>query len=88
MSHYDDEEERTVFDLMRGFYSKTRELTGGKDHGPAVTGVARVVLVLAVLACGGSILWQALLHMPTALVVFIASVVVFRVVRWYWRRNR
>jgi len=87
MSHNDDDE-RNVFDLLRGFYGKTCELTSGKDHGPAVTGFARLAVVLAVLACGGGILWNALWAMPPVLAVLIGAVVVFRIVRWYWRRNR
>jgi hypothetical protein len=85
---HEDDEERNVFDVLRGFYSKTNELTSGKEHGRAVTGFARLAVVLAVLACGGRILWHALWTMPTALGVFIGSVVVFRVLRWYLRRNR
>jgi len=68
---------RRVYSEMRG------------DHGyPARTAFARITVLLVVLVCGGPILWGAIRTMPTPLVVLIAAVVVFRVVRWYLRRGR
>ena len=82
-----DERPTDATDLLRAVYRKTREVTSGNHGSPGLTGFSRVMLLLVVLAFGGSILWAALWSMPTALVVFIASVVVIRLVRWSYRRG-
>jgi hypothetical protein len=68
-------------------YRTSREVTSGKHVGPGLTGLSRVAMVGIVLAFGGSILWAAIRSMPTALVVFIGSFVVFRLARWCYRRG-
>lgn len=83
----DDEGPKDATDLLRTVYRKSREVTSGEHGGRAVTGLSRVALVVVVLAFGGSILWGALLTMPTPLVVLIAAFVVFRLGRWCYRRG-
>jgi len=53
-----------------------------------VTGFARLAVVLLVLACGGGNFVERPVDDADGLIVFIVSIVVFRVARWYWRRNR
>ena len=81
-----DDEEASVTHLLAGFYRWSFSLMKG-EHGPTAAMISRVVGVTIVLACAGPILWQALLHMPTALVVFILAAVALRVVRWAWRKG-
>jgi hypothetical protein len=88
MRYDDDERPRDVLWFLVEFNRRAFHEVSGKSGHPTRTLFARVVLVTLVLACGGGILWDALWAMPTALAVFIGSVIVFRVVRWYWRRDR
>jgi hypothetical protein len=83
----DDEGPMDATKFLRTVYRKSRELTSGEHGSPAQTGFARAALLLVVLAFSGSILWGALLTMPTPLVVLIAAFVVFRVGRWLYRRG-
>jgi hypothetical protein len=76
---------RDAFWLLAGFYRGVHAAMSGK-HGPAVAMLSWVGLTLVILACGGRILWEALLTMPPGLAVFIGSVVAIRLVRWYLRR--
>lgn len=83
-----DEGPRDVVSLLGAFYRRVFGEMRGEHGSRARTMFARIAVLLVVLACGGSILWDALWAMPTALVVVITLFVVFRVVRWYLRRDR
>ena len=83
----DDKRPMDATNLLRAVYQKSREVTSGEHDSPAQTGFARAVLLLAVLAFSGGVLWGALLTMPAPLVVLIAAFVVFRVGRWLYRRG-
>jgi hypothetical protein len=82
----DEDEEGTVLHLLAGFYRRTNALVQGK-HGPTAARISRVLLVVFVLGCAGPILWQAFLHMPVVLWVFILAAVALRVGRWAWRKG-
>jgi fatty acid desaturase len=83
----DDEGPMDATDFLHAVYRKTRAVTSGKYGNRGLTGLSRVGLLLVILAFGGPILWAALWSMPTVLVVFIGSVVVFRLGRWFYRQG-
>lgn len=74
--------------LVYAAYRRTLRKVSGKRGNPARTLLLKIAFILFVMSLLGPILWHALWTMPTALVVFIGSACVFRVVRWYLRRNR
>lgn len=83
----DDKRPMDATGFLLAVYEKSRKATSGEHGSPAQTGFARAALVLVVLAFTGSILWGALLTMPTPLAVLIGAFVVFRVGRWLDRRG-
>lgn len=71
-------------------YRRTLSTVSGRHQSPRRTLLVRMVIVtlfLLVMPVAGPILWQAIIAMPAALVFFLVSATVFRVVRWYWRRQ-
>jgi hypothetical protein len=74
--------------VVYAVYRRTLHKMNGKRGNPSRVFLLKIVFILMMLSFAGPILWRALLTMPTALAVFIGSAVVFRVVRWYWRRSR
>jgi uncharacterized membrane protein YccC len=84
----DEDKPRDVTAFLGAFYRRVFSEMRGEHGSPARTAVLRVVVLLVVLAGGSPMLWGALRSMPTPLVVLIAAFVVFRVVRWSWRRYR
>ena len=74
--------------VVYAVYRRTLRKLNGKRGNPGRVFLLKIAFILMTLSFSGSVLWHALLTMPTALVVFIGSAFVFRVVRWYWRRSR
>jgi hypothetical protein len=77
-----------MFSLLTAFYHRTNSELRGKRGGPLRTWFVRVVALLVVLRLCGSLCWAALWSMPTAVVVFVALVIVGRIGLWYWRGGR
>lgn len=86
--NHNDEEERNVFDLLRGTYRRVFGEMRGEPGSATRMWLVRALVLLVVLACGGGILWNALKSMPTTLIMIIVMLLGLRVAGWLWRRSR